>query len=84
MTNKPQRTLVGKIIKWGFIAFNVLMLIWTFSAMGTVSEGVSEASNDAEQAGAAIGGGIGMMMIGMIWFFGFVVGGIMVLLTRPK
>lgn len=85
MSNQqPQRSLFGKIVKWGFIVFNILMLLWGFSALGVVSDGVSEASSDAEQVGAAIGGGIGMMLIGTIWFFGFVAGGIMLLLTRPK
>lgn len=85
MSNQqPQRSLFGKIVKWGFITFNVLMLLWGFSALGVVSDGVSEASSDAEQVGAAIGGGIGMMLIGTIWFIGFVAGGLMLLLTRPK
>ena len=80
---KPKRTGFGKIIKWGFIGFNILMLIWFVGGMNAATEGV-EMMSEAEQAGAAIGTGIGAMMIFGIWGFGDVVGGILMLLTKPK
>ena len=48
------------------------------------SEVVSSASSDAEQAGAAIGTGIGMFLIFTVWAIGDIILGIFVLLTRPK
>ena len=76
---KPTRTTFGKIVKWGFIAFNVLMLIWLVAGLNAASEGAGTMS-DAE----AVGAGIGAMFIFFIWGFGDIVGGIMLLVTRPK
>lgn len=80
---KPKRTGLGKFVKWGFIGFNILMLIWFVTGMNAATEGV-EMMSKAEQAGTAIGTGIGAMMIFGIWGFGDIVGGILMLLTRPK
>lgn len=81
---KPKRSVFGKIIKWTFIGFNILMAIWFVGGMATASKGISEATNDAEQAGAVIGTGLGAMMIIFLWVAGAVVLGIMTLLTRSK
>ena len=78
------RTIFGKIIKWVFISFNILMLIWMISAMGNVSEVDSQAMNDAERAGAAIGTGLGMTLLLFIWGVGDVILGLFVLFTRRK
>jgi len=80
---KPKRSGFGKLVKWGFIAFNILMLIWFVGGMNAATEGVGMMS-EAEQAGAAIGTGLGAMMIFAIWGFGDIVGGIFFLITRPK
>ena len=80
---KPKRTLVGKIIKWGFIVFNIVMLIWLVGGVGSAAQ-ETQALNGAEQVGAAIGTGIGAMLIGGIWVVGDIILGIMVLFTRPK
>ena len=79
-----ERSFFGKLIKWTFIGFNLLMLFWLVSGMMGASEVVSSASSDAEQAGAAIGTGIGMFLILTVWAIGDVLLGIFVLLTRPK
>lgn len=81
---KPQRTILGKIIKYSFIGFNLLMLFWFVSGMSLASEVVIDASSDAEQAGAAIGTGIGAMIIIMIWVLGDFILGLLTLFTRPK
>jgi uncharacterized membrane protein SpoIIM required for sporulation len=81
---KPQRSFVGKIIKWVFIGFNVLMLIWLVGGVGSASKQVANAGSDAAQAGAAIGTGIGAMFIIFIWVAGSIILGILTLLTRPK
>ena len=80
---KPTRTGFGKLVKWGFIGFNILMLIWFVTGMNAATEG-TQLMSEAEQAGAAIGTGIGAMLIIGIWGFGDIVGGILMLVTRPK
>ncbi len=81
---KPKRTFFGKIVKYTFIAFNILMLIWLIGGMSSASEGISNADSEAEQAGATIGTGIGAMLIIFIWVAGAVILGIITLLTRAK
>lgn len=81
--NKPKRTILGKIVKYVFILFNIFMLWWMIAGVGDAAEKTSSLSG-AEQAGAAIGTGIGAIMIAVIWLLGAVVLGLFVLLTRPK
>lgn len=78
------RTTFGKIIKWAFILFNVLMLIWLVSSCAAVSDISASASNDAERAGAAIGTGIGMTFLLFVWGVGDMILGLFVLFTRRK
>lgn len=80
---KLKRGFFGKIFKWFFIIFNVLMAWWMFAGMGAASEHVGVGSS-AEQAGAAIGTGIAFTMILGIWVFGDIILGLFVLFTRPK
>jgi hypothetical protein len=80
---KSTRTIFGKIVKFMFIAFNALMAFWIFGATQVVSKAMTETSG-AEQAGAAIGAGIGTFMIIFIWVSGVLILGIFVLFTRPK
>ncbi len=80
---KPKRSFFGKIVKWGFILFNILMVVWLVGGMNAATEGM-QAMSEAEQAGAAIGTGIGAMMILVIWVFGDIILGLFFLFTRPK
>jgi hypothetical protein len=64
---KPKRTIFGKIIKYTFIGFNLLMLYWMVSGIGAVAETINASSSEANQAGVAIGTGLGAMMILFIW-----------------
>lgn len=77
------RTGFGKLVKWIFIGFNVLMAIWLVSAIGTVSE-IEAPQNSAEEAGAAIGATLGFGMLLFVWAVGDMVLGLFVLLTRRK
>jgi len=81
--NKPKRGIFGKIIKWSFILFNILMLIWIIGGVGSATDGM-DAMSGAEQAGAAIGTGLGAMMLIGIWIAGDIILGLFVLFTRPK
>lgn len=82
-TVKHIRGPVGKIVKWLFIGFNLLMVFWLFSYWGDIAPMMNDGSS-AAQAGAAIGSTIGTGMILMIWVLGAIVLGIPVLLTKGK
>ncbi len=81
---KPQRSLFGKIIKWTFIGYNILMLLWFLSGINVATEGITNSVSDAEKAGATIGSGIGIMFIIFVWTAGTILLGIFTLLTRPR
>lgn len=80
---EAQRTLWGKIIIGSFIGFNVLMALLIFVGMNDATKNI-ERLQGAEQAGAAIGTGIGMVFLGGIWLFGAIILGLFALVTKPK
>lgn len=80
---KPKRGFMGKLFKWSFIGFNALMVLWLVTGLGNVSQGYDQLS-EAEQAGAAIGTGLGVAFIMTIWVIGSVILGLFVMFTRPK
>lgn len=80
----PKRGLFGKVVKYTFILFNLLMLWWMIAGVGGAADTINTAGSEAEQAGAAIGTGLGAMMIMFIWVVGDVILGLFVLFTRPK
>ena len=81
---KPKRGFFGKVFKFLFIAFNILMVLWLMAYMGSVGEISNNAVTDAERAGTAIGGTIGTGVLLSIWVFGDIILGMFVLFTRPK
>lgn len=81
---KPKRSFLGKIIKWIFILFNLLMIVWLVGGTMSAGEVLNSAASEAERAGAAIGTGLGVSMILGLWVIGDIIIGILVLLTRPK
>ncbi|HDJ1440804.1 TPA: hypothetical protein PPN70_003247 [Serratia rubidaea] len=81
---KPQRSIFGKIVKWVFILFNIFMIYSVFAGLGGSGEVINNAATDAERAGAAVGTGIGVMMLGTLWVIGDIIIGMLVLFTRPK
>lgn len=76
------RTVFGKIAKWIFILFNILMLVWIVGGIVSVSN--TPAFGEAEQAGRAIGATIGVTLLLALWVMGDIILGIIVLLTRRK
>lgn len=78
------RSAFGKVIKWLFIIFNILMIIWLVTGLGAAGDAMNNTVNEAEKAGAAIGTTIGMGLILVVWAFGDIILGILVLLTRRK
>ena len=79
-TEKRIRSTFGKIVKWVFIAFNLLMLVWLVGGMGAVSK--IPVHSDAERVGQAIGAVLGFSALVAIWFWGDLFLGLFVLLTR--
>jgi hypothetical protein len=80
---KPTRSFFGKLIKWAFIGFNALMLIWIFAGVHSASQNIDTLSG-AEKAGATIGTGLGAMLLVVIWVLGDIILGLFVFFTRPK
>lgn len=80
---KPKRGFFGRIVKWGFVAFNIVMALWIFGGMNAASDGMNT-MNDAERAGAAVGAGLGIAILLALWVVGDIILGLLVLFTRPK
>lgn len=81
---KPKRGFFGKIFLWLFYIYNALMVWWLVSAFITTAEVMDGVVTEAEKAGAAIGTGIGVTMILVIWVTGAIITGLLALMTRPK
>jgi hypothetical protein len=70
-------------MKWAFIAFNTLMLLWLFSYWVQVAP-LLQAGSEAHQTGATMGVTMGTGFIITIWGLGDIILGIPVLLTRES
>lgn len=81
---KPKRGFFGKIFKWMFVLFNILMAVWLVSYFAQLGEMAENLKSDAERTGAAIGGTIGTSMILGVWAMGDIILGLMTLFTRPS
>ena len=66
-----------------FWVFNIIMVAWIWGGGGDAIQSTKTLSG-AEQVGAAIGTGIGITVLVIIWLIGAIILGIMSLLTRPK
>ena len=76
--------MFAKLVKYVFIAFNLLMVVWLYSGISGGGEMVSDAASDAEAAGAVIGTGIGVFLIFVVWTIGDIILGITYLIARPS
>ena len=81
---KLKRGFFGKLFKFVFIAFNLLMAIWLFSYFSTVGDLSENATSGAQKAGTAIGATLGTGMLLFFWALGDLILGLFVLFTRPK
>lgn len=77
-----KRGFFGWLFLLIFIGWNALM-VWWLAAYGSHLAG-TEAVSDAQRAGKAIGGTIGVGMILFVWLVGAVVLGLFALLTRGR
>ena len=58
------------------------MIIWIFAGLNSATDGI-ENMTDAEATGAAIGTGIGVTLLVMIWVLGDIILGLFYFFTRP-
>jgi len=79
-TEKRERSVAGKVIKWIFIAFNLLMALWLVGGLHSASK--IQTFSAAEQIGAGIGVTIGVTVLLVLWALGDLILGILVLITR--
>ena len=68
---------------WALVIWTVLAIIWVAGGVGAVGD-LGPAGSDAEEAGRAIGAGLGFTFIIFIWFIGFIILGLVWLMSRPK
>ena len=74
--NKPKRGIFGQMVKWSFIIFNITMLWWLVTGVGSAT--------DAMEGAAKTGAGLGVMIIIIAWVIGDVILGSFVLITKPR
>lgn len=81
---KPKRGFFGVLFKWMLIVFNMAMLAWLFTYLAQIGEIMEGAGSEAEQAGAALGGTMGVGFLLVTWVLGDIILGLATLLTRPR
>lgn len=72
---------------WLVILWNGLIGLWVISGINAIKdqcEGLVGNALQTCQIGQNVGGGIGLFLIGLIWFVGFLVTGLIWLMSRPK
>lgn len=83
-TTVRKRGMFGKLFKWTFIAFNLLMAAWLFSYWYQIGGTISGYQSKAEQVGATVGAGAGTSIIIVFWIGGAAVLGALTAATRGK
>ena len=79
-TEKRERSFAGHLVKRIFIGFNLLMIVWIFGGLYSVSKIPTHSA--VEQIGSAIGTTIGVTLLLILWALGDLILGFLVLLTR--
>lgn len=71
---------------WALVVWNVLMVLWAVRYTGGVGDCAGETgwALTVCEAGKAIGTGVGVPFIVVVWFVGFVVFGLIWLTSRPR
>jgi hypothetical protein len=72
---------------WAILIWTALFIVWGATGVGAVSNECAGMTGDELatcQAATAIGGGIGLTFIFMLWFIGFIVLAIIWFMTRPR
>jgi hypothetical protein len=79
-TEKRERGPVGQFVKWAFVGFNLLMIIWIFGGVYSASQ--IQTHSAAQQIGSIIGTTIGVTLLLILWALGDLILGVLVLVTR--
>jgi hypothetical protein len=66
---------------WGLIIWTGLMALWAFSGAMNASSSCADATYGTA---CAAGAGIGIMLLGGLWFMGFIVGSVIWFASKPK
>ncbi len=61
------------VMKWLEIMHTIMCIIWIFYAMTVVTNVSGQAGSYSEEVRAAIGVGLGIFMIMMVWFLVYLV-----------
>jgi hypothetical protein len=79
-----KRGFFGKLVKYSFIGFNLLMAYWVISYWFTVGEMLGGTEDAAARAGGAIGATLGTGTLLFFWVAGAIILGILTLLSRGQ
>src|SRR4051812_27216692 len=79
-TEKRERGPFGQFVKWAFVGFNLLMIVWMFTGVYSASQ--IQTHSAAQQIGTVIGTTIGATLLLVLWALGDLILGILVLVTR--
>ncbi len=80
----PERSAIGKALKWIFVLFNIAMIIWVLVAMGAFDPVDIDTQKQALPHGTERSTGMGVSMIVMIWLICNAVLGVLVWDTRAR
>ncbi len=72
---------------WALVVFNVLMLIWVIAGIASTSGNATDCgslSQDTCNAARSVGTGIGVSILLVLWFIGFVILSLIWLMSRPR
>lgn len=79
---KLKRSTFGRIIKWSFIALNLLMACWLITSLG-VSPGDMDNMSDSEKLSSIIGAYLRGILIILVWVVGYIALGLFFIFTHP-
>jgi hypothetical protein len=82
-TEHYQRGFFGKLVAFVFWGWQVVMVLWAVSYLSEVGQ-LYRTGSDAERAGTAIGGTLGISVILWVWVIGAVILGLMMFFTRGQ
>jgi len=80
----PERSVLGKILKWAFVLFNIAMVVWVLVATGVFETVHTGTQKEALPHGTEHSSGVGVSMIVMIWLICNAILGVLVWDTRAK
>jgi hypothetical protein len=79
-----QRGVFGKIFKFCFVAFNLLMVVWLISYWVQIGSMYNGITSEAGRAGASIGATVGTSMLLFLWLCGDVILGLLTFFSRGE